>query len=59
VIRIAIVDDHQIVIDGLKPLLKSRKNIKVVAEANNAATMLELLKTHPVDVLLTDLMMPV
>jgi len=58
VIRIAIVDDHQIVIDGLKPLLKSRKNIKVVAEATNAAAMLELLKTHPVDVLLIDLMMP-
>ena len=57
-IRIAIVDDHQIVIDGLKPLLKSRKNIKVVAEATSAAVMLELLMTQPVDVLLTDLMMP-
>ena len=57
-IKVAIVDDHQIVIDGLRLLLKSRKNIRITAEANSAEEMLRLLDAHPADVLLTDIMMP-
>ncbi len=57
-IRIAIVDDHQIVIDGLKLLLASGQDIEIAAEANAASDMLVLLQEVPVDVLLMDIMMP-
>jgi len=58
ILRIAIVDDHRIVIDGLKLVLKTKKNFFVAAETTSAAEMLELLKKIPVDILLTDIMMP-
>lgn len=57
-IRIAIVDDHQIIIDGLVALLEKYETLAMVASANNAADMLLLLETHAVDILLTDVMMP-
>ncbi|MBS1916022.1 MAG: response regulator transcription factor [Bacteroidetes bacterium] len=56
-IKLAIVDDHQIVIDGLKLLLKGKKNFEIVAESSSANKMLELLQKNHVDVLVTDIMM--
>ncbi len=58
-IKIAILDDHQIVIDGLKLLLKGHPNLNVVAENTNGLLLLENLKDIKVDILLTDIMMPV
>jgi two-component system, NarL family, nitrate/nitrite response regulator NarL len=58
-ISLAIVDDHQIVIDGLKSLLQGLDNFTVVAECNEPLQMLETLKHEHVDILLTDIMMPV
>ena len=58
-ISLAIVDDHQIVIDGLKSLLDGNDKFIVVAECTAPLRMLELLKQQPVDILLTDVMMPV
>lgn len=58
-ITLAIIDDHQIVIDGLKSLLQGLDNFNVVAECTEPVQMLELLKVHQVDILLTDIMMPV
>jgi two-component system nitrate/nitrite response regulator NarL len=57
-IRIAIVDDHQIVIDGLSSLLKEDKQIDICATAVSGSQMLDLLRHTPVDILLTDVMMP-
>jgi two-component system nitrate/nitrite response regulator NarL len=57
-IKIGIVDDHQIVIDGLTALLKDRAEIQIVCTANNGKQMLRLLDQHPIDILLTDMMMP-
>lgn len=57
-IKIGIVDDHQIVIDGLRLLLSNNKNFDIVAESTNGATMLALMKTTPIDVLMLDVMMP-
>lgn len=56
-IKLAIADDHQIVIDGLRLLLKGKKNFDIVAESNSAKDMLELLQKKQVDVLITDIMM--
>ncbi|CAN5176752.1 response regulator transcription factor [soil metagenome] len=57
-ITIAIVDDHRIVIDGIKALLQDHPSFSIVAVADDGAQMLELLKEQPVDLLLTDIMMP-
>ncbi len=57
-ISIALVDDHQIVIDGLKSLLAGLDNFVVVAESTKPINLLNLLKQVHVDILLTDVMMP-
>jgi two-component system nitrate/nitrite response regulator NarL len=53
-----LLDDHQIVIDGLKLLLNEKSNLAIVAEATSAQTMLRLLGECEIDVLITDIMMP-
>jgi two-component system, NarL family, nitrate/nitrite response regulator NarL len=58
-ISLAIVDDHQIVIDGLKSLLQGYDQFKVVLECTQPAQMLHLLEQTTIDILLTDVMMPV
>ncbi len=57
-IRIAIVDDHQIVIDGINALLTNFLNFEVVAETTSSLKIIELLRDVDVDILLTDVMMP-
>ncbi len=57
-IKVAIVDDHQIIIDGLVALLGKHEQIEVTISANTAARMLDLLAVTDVDILLTDVMMP-
>ncbi len=57
--KIAIVDDHQIVIDGLRSLLKGYNQFEIVIESTHPETILSLLKKQPIDILLTDVMMPV
>ena len=58
-ICIAIADDHQLIIDGLKSLLKSENRFKVVGEASNGEEMKTILSKVHVDVLLTDIKMPI
>jgi DNA-binding NarL/FixJ family response regulator len=58
IIHIAILDDHQIVIDGLKLLLQASPELYIVAEANSAEEMLEQLRTKKIDIVLTDITMP-
>ncbi|MFM2362736.1 MAG: hypothetical protein RLZZ316_1638 [Bacteroidota bacterium] len=57
-VRIAIVDDHQIVIDGLLSMMDGHDRFKVVLQATEPKKMLQLLKQNDVDLLLTDIMMP-
>jgi len=54
-----IVDDHQIIVDGIKMLLHGVKNISVVAEANNGRDALAILETKKVDLILMDIEMPI
>lgn len=58
-ISLAIVDDHQIVIDGLKSLLQGYEKFEVVLECTHPEQMPDLLQKNDVDILLTDVMMPV
>lgn len=57
-IRLAILDDHQIVIDGLKLLLQNNPSFTIIAESNSAEEMLQLLHYNAPDILLTDITMP-
>ena len=58
-IKLAVVDDHQIVIDGISSLLEGHDSVTIVARTTSPVQMLELLHKVPVDILLTDIMMPV
>ncbi len=57
-INIAIVDDHQIVIDGIMSLLQGHERIRIQKVSTSSVEMLQLLQESPVDILLTDIMMP-
>jgi DNA-binding NarL/FixJ family response regulator len=58
-IRLLIADDHRMLIDGIKALLRDAEDITVVAEAGNGAEVMTLLETTPVDLVLMDINMPV
>ncbi len=58
-IKIAIADDHQMFIDGIKSLLKGNKNMLVSLEATNGEQLLSLLKEQQTEVILMDVNMPV
>lgn len=58
-IKLAIVDDHQIVIDGLHSLLKGNPKYEIVLQSTHPETIVAELKKREVDILLTDVMMPV
>ena len=57
-VRIAVIDDHQIVIDGVKALLHNNTDFKVVLESTHPAQFLEALMNTKVDIVLTDIFMP-
>ena len=57
-IKILLVDDHQIIIDGIKSLLNNVENVKVAGEANNGLEAINTLKVLTVDIVLMDIDMP-
>jgi DNA-binding NarL/FixJ family response regulator len=58
-IHVLLADDHQLVIEGIKTLLRQEHDIRVVAQANTGAEALRCLHDHPeVNVAIVDLNMP-
>src|SRR5689334_25205126 len=57
-ITLALVDDHRIVIDGLISMLKGHETFQFAFATTDPREVIEKLGKHPVDVLLTDVMMP-
>jgi len=57
-IKVAIVEDHQILVDALKLMLHSNHDFAFVGAANNMAEGLELVKHTAPDVLLLDIRLP-
>jgi two-component system, NarL family, response regulator LiaR len=57
-IRVALVEDHDVVRIGLRTVLQSQAGIKVVGEATNGLQGLALLQTTPLDVALVDIGLP-
>lgn len=57
-IRIAIADDHQMFVDGLKSIIEQMPEMQLVIEANNGKQLLGQLAQTQVDVVLMDMNMP-
>ncbi|WP_022919315.1 response regulator [Ruania albidiflava] len=57
-IRVALVDDQQLVRAGFALVINSQPDMEVVLEAGDGAQALRLLTSHPVDVVLMDVRMP-
>ena len=53
-IRLLLVDDHQIVLDGIKALLDDMPGFDCVATADNGQKALDLLKVFEIDVILME-----
>ncbi|QJB35104.1 response regulator transcription factor [Chitinophaga oryzae] len=57
-IKLAITDDHLLVINGLKAMLAPYPHITIVYESSVATTLMEALPAAQPDVLLLDIQMP-
>lgn len=55
---IALLDDHQVVMESFANLLATSDRFRVVGMAYNKRSLLDILDQNPVDVLVTDLLMP-
>ncbi|MGG1397958.1 response regulator transcription factor [Bacillus salipaludis] len=57
--KIMIVDDQEMVREGLRMILSLHEEVEVVGEAGNGEELLEILKSMLPDVILMDIRMPV
>jgi DNA-binding NarL/FixJ family response regulator len=57
-VRMVLVDDHPIVLNGLRILLASEPEIEIVAAAPDGVTALEMIRAHEPDIALLDINMP-
>jgi DNA-binding NarL/FixJ family response regulator len=57
-VTLVIVDDHPIVIQGLKTLLADEKRIEITGSFTNGSAIIPFLREHQVDVVLLDIMLP-
>ncbi len=58
VIKVIIVDDHTIIRDGIKALMRDNDEILIVGEASNGKELIEILPELAADVILMDINMP-
>ncbi len=58
-IKVLIADDHVLYRAGVKTALSIKKDIKIIAEADNGMHLLHMLKSVQPDVILLDIQMPV
>ncbi|HEY3402340.1 MAG TPA: response regulator transcription factor [Ohtaekwangia sp.] len=56
--RILLVDDHAILLDGVKSLLQQEEYLEIVGTASSAEAALQFVKEHEIDILITDFNMP-
>src|SRR6476469_6034098 len=59
IIKVAIADDHALFRSGVKTALSVKKDVELVAEADNGMQLLNLLKHTEPDVILLDIQMPI
>lgn len=57
-INVAIADDHQMFIDGLRSILDKVSDISIVAEAKDGLELIKAVEKENPDIVLTDIRMP-
>jgi two-component system nitrate/nitrite response regulator NarL len=57
-VRVALVDDHPLFLQGLAAVLSKESQLEIVGEATNAEDALALARTHELDVAVLDILMP-
>jgi len=57
-IKVLLVDDHLMFLDGLELLLKRTNTYEVVGKINDPLHVVDFLTTTPVDIVLADIQMP-
>ena len=57
-IRVVLAEDQEMVLGALAALLNMEPDIHVVAQARDGKQALDAVRTHPTDVLITDIEMP-
>ncbi len=57
-IKVALVDDHQLMIDGIRLLLKDYADIDITVTAGNGKEFIKTLKNQEVDIVMLDINMP-
>jgi two-component system invasion response regulator UvrY len=57
-IKVTIVDDHELVRTGIIRILKDEPDLEIVAEASSGEEAIQLVKQHQPDVVLMDVNMP-
>ncbi|MGB5579177.1 MAG: response regulator transcription factor [Woeseia sp.] len=57
-VRLALIDDHQIVRDGLKALLSKLEHCEVIAEGGCGEDAVELARNPAIEIFLMDIAMP-
>ncbi|UJH68423.1 response regulator transcription factor [Allomuricauda sp. SCSIO 65647] len=58
-VKIILVDDHKLFLNGLESILKNELGIHVVGTATNGLELLELMEQHTPQIILTDIRMPI
>lgn len=56
--RILLVDDHRVVVEGIKSALADHPDFEVVGEAYNGHQAVKLARTHHPDIVVMDISMP-
>jgi DNA-binding NarL/FixJ family response regulator len=57
-VKLLLVDDHQLFIDGIRSLLSKEPHIDIVGEALNGQAAMDFLDENAVDIVLSDMSMP-
>ena len=57
-LRIMLVDDHEVVRQGLRALLEAEEDLEVIAEAGDGSQAIDTARIHEPDVVVMDVRMP-
>ena len=58
-IKIILVDDHKLFLNGLESILKHEIGIQILGTATNGLELLDLMEAHTPDIVITDIRMPI
>jgi DNA-binding NarL/FixJ family response regulator len=57
-LKLFLVDDHQILLDGIRSLLRDEEGLEIIGEATRCSAALETFEKNLPDIVITDIQMP-